>query len=203
MEVNPKPCLSMTIAAELMPGFVLLFQSGALFRAGVGCSVMSFFRDQLKLDSEFIEHQIQTVFLDGKPVDDLESATVKDGCTLALSSAMPGLVGATMRRGGFYAPFRKDISHSEQSGGTCGEEGQITVKLFNLVASELGPALFEKGVLVKGEALKDFLDNKSAGFWSRCKAIRMDGKSVNGPDLKDMNWQGQPVLIFVSVGKQA
>lgn len=43
-----------------------------------------FLERQLQLDRQFIEDYIQTVFLDGKPVDDLDRAFVKDGCTLAL-----------------------------------------------------------------------------------------------------------------------
>ena len=34
--------------------------------------------------------------LDGKPVDDIGSSFLHDGSTLALSAAMPGLVGATL-----------------------------------------------------------------------------------------------------------
>ena len=51
--------------------------------------------------------------LDGKPVDDIGAALVQDGSTLALSAAMPGLVGATLRRGGAYSSFRSAITYHE------------------------------------------------------------------------------------------
>ena len=57
--------------------------------------------------------KIQSIMLDGKPVDDIGSAMIHDGSVLALSAAMPGLVGATLRRGGAYASFRSAITYHE------------------------------------------------------------------------------------------
>ena len=46
---------------------------------------------------------------------------VGHGDTLALSAAMPGLVGATMRRGGYFAGLRANISHRDQDRRFKGE----------------------------------------------------------------------------------
>ena len=111
----PAAELQISVNAAQLPEFFQLLQQGIILRREVGCSVKSFLYHQLQLSCEFVEDKIQTIFLDGKPVDDLDAAYVKDGCSLALSAAMPGLVGATMRRGGYYASLRAQISHGSEA----------------------------------------------------------------------------------------
>jgi hypothetical protein len=77
-----------------------LLQSGFRLALATPCTVAAFLSDRLGLTPEFVAARIQTVFLDGLAVDDLVSALVRPGARLALSGALPGLVGATMRRGG-------------------------------------------------------------------------------------------------------
>jgi len=96
-----------------MPSFFQLMQRGFMVKIRVGCSIKSLLCNQLGLSQEYLEERIQTILLDGRPVDDVESAIVKQESTLALSAALPGLVGATLRKGGYYAPLRSHISHSE------------------------------------------------------------------------------------------
>ena len=84
-------------------------------------------------------------------VDDLESAELRPGSTLTLSAAMPGLVGATLRKGGFYSAMRSEISW--KAGGDASERhdgppSTIRLKLFNTVLREIGPTVLRRGVLV-------------------------------------------------------
>jgi len=44
------------------------------------------------LDEDYVTQRISTIFLDGKPVDDIDTLLVRDGAVLSLSAAMPGLV---------------------------------------------------------------------------------------------------------------
>jgi hypothetical protein len=104
--------------------------------------------DSLGLTDEYIETRIQTVFLDGKPVDDIDGALIRDGSTLALAPAMPGLMGAMLRRGGFYAPMRSGITHRGDAGAQGLGQGRITVKLFGMALRELGPQVLERGIEV-------------------------------------------------------
>jgi len=91
--------LNFTIAASQLPGFFQFLQRGFRVRAQVGCTIKSMLCRQFGLDPVYVEERIKTVFMDGKAVDDMDSAVIKDSSTLALSAAMPGLVGATFRRG--------------------------------------------------------------------------------------------------------
>ena len=73
------------------------------------------------------------IFLNGKAVDKIKTTAVTDGNILALSAAMPGLVGATFRRGGRYAAMRSNVSHKDENLKTSGESRIITLKLFTSI----------------------------------------------------------------------
>jgi hypothetical protein len=108
-------------------------------------------RDILRFEDEYIEGSVSTVFIDSEPVDDIDAAVVVDGSLIALSAAMPGLVGAVMRRKSPYASFRKGISYSPPVAGPKaegGEEGLVRVKLFNTVMRDRGRDLLSRGILV-------------------------------------------------------
>ena len=81
-------------------------------------------------------------------MDDIDTALVRDGATLALAPAMPGLMGAMLRRGGYYAPMRSGITHRGDAAPRGIGEGRITVKLFGMALRELGPKLLERGIEV-------------------------------------------------------
>ena len=105
------------LALTLVPGgpeqagrFFPLLQQGFTVRARTGCSIRELLCGQFGIDPDYLKQRITTIFLNGKAIDDPESSRVADGATLALSAAMPGLVGATMRRGGYYAAMRGAIA---------------------------------------------------------------------------------------------
>lgn len=170
--------------ASLVPRFLLLLQRGFMIRTHVGCSIQDFLINEIGANPDTIE-RIQTVFLDGRPVDDLGAAMVRGGSTLALSAAMPGLVGATMRRGGRYASFRGAITYRE-TGVACGaEDGLVRLKLFNLLLDELGGGFLKKGILVVSSDLADFLNGQSDDFWSGCRHVLVDGALTDPKSLME------------------
>jgi len=69
----------------------------------VGCSIRDLLCGQLALQDEYLDNRIHTFFLNGKAVDDVDSTLVTGGAVLALSSAMPGIMGDCLRKGGLYA----------------------------------------------------------------------------------------------------
>lgn len=117
----------------------------------VDCSVEAFLCDRLQVDPAYVDERISTIFLDGQPVDDIKTAVIRDGSVLALSGAMPGLVGAVMRRGSFYASFRDSITRRSENGKNGAVMGTVRVKLFNMVLKELGPHLLELAHRLDGE----------------------------------------------------
>jgi hypothetical protein len=134
-----------------------MLQQGVTLRVFVNDSIGEFLREQLGLSPGTIEKRVQTVFLDGKPVDDIERAVVRDGSTLAIAPAMPGLMGAMLRRGGYYAPMRSGITHRADAAPRERAAGRVVVKLFGTALRELGPRLLAHGVEVGGEELARLL----------------------------------------------
>jgi hypothetical protein len=148
-----------------------------MLSARVGCSVETFLMEELGARPDTIE-KIQSIFLDGNPVDDLAAAVIKDGSVLALSAAMPGLVGATLRRGGTYSSFRNTITYHETTAQCVSGEGLVQIKLFNLLMDELGRGLLRRGVFVQSSTLAKFLAEQPQDFWQGCRQVLLDGKTL-------------------------
>lgn len=141
--------VEVTLSPSDAPEFTGLLQRGVVLPAATGCSLWTFLVDQIGIAPEYVKERITTIFLDGDVVDSLERSVVRDGSVLALSAAMPGLAGATLRRGGFYAAMRSTITHKPESASGAAAAGAVRVKLFNLLIPELGPALLARGVVLE------------------------------------------------------
>jgi hypothetical protein len=198
MSCGGYPHVAFIAEASLIARFLLLLQSGFMVGIHVGCSIQDFLRNGMGLTPDTIE-RIQSVFLDGSPVDDLGSAMIRDGSTLALSAAMPGLVGATMRRGGMYSSFRGSITYRETGAACAAGEGLVRLKLFNLLLDELGPGFLEKGILVKSVDLTGFLKAQSTDFWQGCRGVLLDDHSIEPESLKDPERLSHSDRIFLTV----
>ena len=197
---KPHPYLCFVIEETLASRFFFLLQKGVTIEGHVGCSINTFLSKEMGVGPETIE-KIQSIFLDGSPVDDLDSAMIKDGATLALSAAMPGLVGATMRRGGAYSSFRSTITYHEINSECVPGEGLVHLKLFNLLMAELGPGLLKKGVFVRSSDLTEFLSGQSADFWKGCKQILINGNPA-GKGITEVNaYISQHDQVFFSVAE--
>jgi hypothetical protein len=134
-----------------------VFRQGVRVEIWAGSSIRQVVVDQLGMAEDYLETRVQTLFLNGKPVDDVDAMKVSDGSILALSAAMPGLAGATLRKGGKYAAFRQQISLGSDSPVPALRKGRMTLKLFNQVAEEQGPALLRTGIEISGGELLDVI----------------------------------------------
>jgi len=173
------PTLSLIAEPKLFEKFFQLLQKGVKVRARVGSTVLSFLCDDLGLSPEYVDKRIQTLFLNGKTIDNPDTAVLKEDSTLALSAAMPGVLGATLRKGSYYARMRNEISHQEQSQGITVHEGFILLKLFNLLSAEIGPAVLGRGLWMKGEELNHFLRELHDELVAKCSEAKLDGQEVN------------------------
>ncbi len=160
---SPDSAKVQTVALQLtddrLSAFFPLFQKGVTIPAIVGCTLKSLLVDQLAIPADYVTDRITTIFFNNSPVDDLDRTIIQDGSRVTLSAAMPGLVGATMRRGGFYAALREGISHAAESGQTVDASGTVRLKLFNLLLGELGPTLLARGVILERDELNELLCN--------------------------------------------
>jgi hypothetical protein len=178
--------LHLTIFSEQLPAFFPFLQQGVRIRAMVGCSISELLVQQFGITPEYIRSRITTLFLNSRAVDKAEEAMVGDDAVLALSGAMPGLVGATMRSGGYYAAMRSSISYQESEGEGLVREGTIRIKLFNLLLSELGAIVLRQGILLPAAALFAFLHEQQEDFWKDCRQALLDGQPVDPQLLKSV-----------------
>lgn len=177
--------ISLEVESEHIPRLFPILQSGIFVRTHSGLTIRTFLCEQMGMEPEYVAERIQTIFLDGRPVDDIDSASIKDGSVLALSSSMPGLVGVSLRRGSILSSFRGTITHKEADTCTMPKEGTVQIKLFNIVMKELGPVFLERGILVESSVFSDFIDNQPDRFWRGCKNILLNGKPLDTHLLKD------------------
>jgi hypothetical protein len=191
--------LHLTLESNQISSFFQLLQQGFRVKAQVGSSIKNMICEQFGVTPEYIEERIKTIFLDGKPVDDVNTATVKDGSTLALSAAMPGLAGATLRRGGFFASMRSQITYREDKMAISPGEGLVVLKLFNLLLNELGPVILNKGIYIKREDFVGFFGSLTGKLWTGCKNVEVDGQKVPLDTLRGMEWVDQHDFIFLQV----
>jgi len=189
--------LSLIVKAELVPIFFQLLGQGFKVNSQIGCSVKELLCNQLGIHEDYLKERIQTIFLNAKVVDDFKSANVNEGSVLALSGAMPGLVGAILRSGGIYAGMRSQISHNTIEESSQKGAAQITLKLLNLVAKELGPTFLQNGIIIKAEVLQDFIERHLAELKARCIAAELGDKPVEADNLRKANWKTK--LVFLQV----
>ena len=177
--------------------FLPILTKGFGMLHGEATTVHDFLTRELELEEQYIENRIQTIFLNGKAVDNIKTAGLSDGDTLALSAAMPGLVGATFRRGGRYAAMRQNVSHTTSFSSLPDETKTIILKLFNLIAKEIGPGLLERGIHIQGSDLILLLKNQPENFWQGCKVF-VDGRSAAKESLLDYCLENNILLLRVT-----
>ncbi len=153
--------VALKVGEEQLSAFFPLLQRGVTIPAQVGCSLQELLCDQLGIPADYVAGRITTIFLDNRPVDAL-GALIGEGARIALSAAMPGLVGAVMRRSGFYAALRQGITHAENSGALKAGSGTVSIKLFNLLLPEIGPLILAHGVFLQRPELTVLLEELSS-----------------------------------------
>jgi hypothetical protein len=194
-------CPGMRIEAgeALFPYFRPIFQAGFLFRCQVGQSIEDLLFRQLSLKKKFVEERISTIFLDGQCVDDISLATLKNDSIVAFSSALPGLVGATLRRGGLYACLRNSITYRKEDMPVHSRQGTITIKLFNLLMDVMGPVFLRKGIIMGRPAIVSFFQARKESFWKEIKTVHLGGVSITPDKLMEESTYNNYDLVTLCI----
>ena len=186
------------------PGRIFIFsqllENGFIIKGKVGCSVKDFLCNRMFIEQDYLDKRIQTIFLNGKPVDDVNSAIVTDGSTISLSAAMPGLAGAMMRRGGALATMRSGISYTPVETGSGSSEGKVTIKFFNLISRELGPEFLNRGVIIDGKTLAGFIGSNRKIIEASLFSAETDGVKIETEKLFDIKWEDKAELLLKVTG---
>jgi hypothetical protein len=165
--------------------------------AQVGCSIHNLLHDQLNIDEQLLERHVQTVFLDGKAVDNLHQSIIEDGCTLSLSGALPGLVGAAFRKSGFYASLREAVSFHGMEKGQGPRLGSLTVKLFNLTGPAIGPFFLKYGIEVAGSDLEAVFQTCAEPLFESLRRVEINGRTSALEALRALDLKSRTVRLLV------
>ena len=163
--------------------FSSILQAGFKVNVHTGSSIRDLLCNQFDVNPDYVEDRIRTAFLNGKPVDDFSTAIIENDATLALSAAMPGLVGATFRKGGDLAVFRSTITHRRTDAIVEDRVGVVSIKLFNLLTKEIGLTFLKRGVMVDSDTARWFFSDPPEAFRRDCKDILVDGQHVHADQL--------------------
>lgn len=179
--------ISLAVNEARLPVFFELLATGLYVEAGTGESIRSLLEGRLGLGADYVEANVQTVFLNGRAVDDFDRTTVSEDAVIALSSAMPGLVGAVFRR---QSPLGSMRGVSAEAGTALSEataDCRVMVKLFNRVAADVGPGWLAAGVRVPAGRLADFLGSHAE---LAVHEAAVDGRASGVPEILAMLKRG-------------
>ncbi len=196
--MTAKPSLVITAPESQQLFITALFGTGVGIETQVGISLSALLCDQLGVSRDYLDQRIQTIFVNGRTVDHPDRALIEKDATVALSAAMPGLVGATLRKEGLLAVFRKDISQTDEKQTNCSRnDTMITLKLFNLVAKELGPSLLERGVWLKGSQLARHIERMGENAPAALGSVAWNGRPIPADQLRAIQWPASWVNVVV------
>lgn len=152
--------VSLDTGPESLPRFTTLLQSGFYVNASQGTALELLLNQLPGFSREYITGRIETIFLDGLPVDTLSQQLHGEELVIALSAAMPGLAGAIFRKGGAHASLRSKTTsqtrHVEKTAAI-----RIRIKLFNVIAAERGGQILSHGCEIRASHLLKFLNYRS------------------------------------------
>lgn len=163
--------------------FISLLGQGVGIDVPLGISLEELLSIHLGLGTDYVRDRIQTIFMNGKAIDREQEAMVNDSVTIALSAAMPGLVGATLRKAGLLSAMRAGISQNRIRKPDDLARGRITLKLFNMIAEETGSLILTQGVWLTGRQMTDILSDLSSLHAMAKMSCRYNGLSTDPAEL--------------------
>lgn len=189
-------CLTIKSDQKGASRFLPLLGRGFLVTCAAGDTLEEVLGRELGISPGYLQERVQTVFLNGRPIDDLRVVVI-DGATVALSAAMPGLAGAVMRRGGVYAPMR---GHKAETKTAAGGVHAITVKLFNMIGRELGAEILGRGIRLSARVLRDFIKGQDEDFRAQFRGVDADGRTIDPAGIVDALAANEAVDLRIELG---
>ncbi len=191
--------LSLRMPLPAIHRFMPLFSFGVGIDAKAGMTLPSLLCDQLGIARDYIDQRVQTIFVNSRAVDRPDQVVLHSGDKIALSAAMPGLAGATLRREGLLAAFRQDITYKD--GGPSSDQQQsivVTLKLFNLVAEELSAHLLRIGVWINSHEIEQHFQSYDDAAFCALKEIAWNGDPMRPDQLRQLRWPHDPVFLKIA-----
>ena len=195
-ESAQKPHLKLQVRAEGLSFFTTILQSGIELETQAGISLGKFLCSCAGFDEEYINKTVQTIFLNGTAVDDLQTRLKGSHPVIALSAAMPGLAGAIFRKNSLHSALR---TTTDDSGLNPHNVGNITVslKLFNSIAREKGELLLSLRVVISSGPLSTFLQ-KRPKLLKHVIAATFDSKNIGPRELMKSIKNHEYIKLYIT-----
>lgn len=170
--------------AEALQALTPLAREGLGVDIAAGRSLRQTLTEDLGLGAECVEKRIQTVFLDGSPVDNIDTDYARPGSALALASALPGVAGICMQRQSRIGVYREGITHQGGPDVPASSTSlRITLKLFNTVAVECLAQVLARGVEVRSGRLAELLEANPEALTTA--GFLLDGQTLSRAALTE------------------
>lgn len=180
---------------ETLKSLAPLVREGVHMQVSDRASLRRTLVEDMGLDEDCVDTRIQAVFLDGSPVDDIDADRAREGCTLALAGALPGVAGICMQRGSRIGVFREGITHAaEHAASQSPKPLRITVKLFNVIAEECLGQVLAQGAELRAGRLAELLDARPEALADA--AFVLDGAAIDRQSLATtLRGQDTPLIL--------
>lgn len=132
----------------------LIMQSGVGFACTVGVPIREFLSRQLDVADDAMA-KIESILIDGMPVDDPDRTILPDACRLALAAGLPGAAGLAMRMDSGVKALRPGITYLRED-ETNPRPGEITLLLYALVLPLLADRILRNGIKVTLDQIKRY-----------------------------------------------
>ncbi len=190
------PRLELLIPAGTSNKYTTLLQAGILEERSASTTIGEFLASLPGFTNHYIRERIETIFLNGLPVDDLETRMSGPSPVLAISASMPGLAGAIFRKNSFHAALRTSKSDSLPDRALSTEKIIIRLKFFNSIASEKGGIILQNGCLMDCDSVLKFINYRRQLF-SHLLALHCDDKAVRLADLETFLPKSENVFLRI------
>lgn len=177
----PLSRLYLQVRKEDLPLYMSMLQSGIEIPTKTGTTIKKFLCNLRGITEEYLFQHVETIFLNNTPIDDLDQTIQHNPSVLALSSAMPGLAGAILRRNSIHSGLRTKITAHSQPEKTQ-QSLTVTLKLFNKIARDCGCDLFYEGITISTQKLMCFLKTHPT-LLAHAHSITLDGMEIQAPQL--------------------
>ncbi len=158
----PLPEVVLHISEKNISFFLGVLQAGVQMQVSAKTSLGNFLCNCPGFSPQYVKEEVQTIFINGKAVDDLETPLAGRHLVVAVSAAMPGLAGAIFRRNGLHASLRTSpgLEAKKEKPAEKRETIDITLKLFNTILRDTGREMLRSGVIIPTTRFVDFFNNR-------------------------------------------
>jgi len=194
------PRIKIVVEKESLSFFTTILQSGIEMTTEANIPLGKFLCSCPGFSEQYLAETVQTIFLNGTALDDLQTPLNAPHPVVALSAAMPGLAGAILRRNSLHSALRTKTGLDKTQHSASGPLA-VTLKLFNRIARDKGELLLTRGVVIASQPLSVFFA-KRPEMVARICSTTLNGHTVSPNELTAVISPSPYVQLIISGNKE-